>query len=219
MPGTRWATIALALGCFLGPWSQARGTEALRQKIDRIQNQTAQARARWQATKSALRSLQRNKPLRAALGAKSDAIVLGERSGAYNVHSPAYSKSLHWGLSEFTGTMAVKVKWKKQLVLDRKGLRVRSLRSVSKPTKASVEAFQSALDAQFAKKPDRIKMPDTKVEYEPYTDFRVTGSKRGRLSWIGLFSTRIKASEWGHVTPTQIEGALQSWSQAPAGSN
>jgi len=207
----RTAASVLMLSLVVGPLAHAD----INAKIARIQNETARARASWKATKSALRSLRANKPLRAALGARSQFLVLGERSGSYVQPSTAYSKSLHFGLSEFTGYMGVKVKWKEQLVLGSRGLEVRKLRSVSKPTEASVRAFQADLDAQFAKKPDTITMPKTKVAYEPYGDYGVVKSRKARLGWFGLGSTRLKAETWGHVTPTQIESAVQSWGSTP----
>ena len=207
----RTAASVLMLSLVLGPLAHAD----LNAKIARIQSQTARAQETWKATRTALKSLSANKPLRAALGARSQFVVLGERSGSYVQPSAAYSKSLHFGLSEFTGYMGVKVKWKEQLVLGSRGLEVRKLRSVSKPTEASVRAFQADLEAQFAKKPDMITMPKTKVAFEPYGDFGLVQSRKARLGWFGLGSTRLKAETWGHVTPAQIESAVQSWGATP----
>ena len=212
--GTRTAIAALAVVATLGPWSHARGNNAIGQKVRRIQAQTSMAQATWRATRTALNSLRRNKPLRAALGAKGDVFVLGERSGAYKKASIAYAKSLNFGLSGFEGYLPVKVKWKEQLVFGSKGLQVRMLKSYSKPTNATVKAFQADLDAQFAKKPSTIRMPDLKIKHGPYSDMHVVESHKARLGFFG-FGTRLKAEQWGHVTPAQVESTLKIWADAP----
>ena len=76
-----------------------------------------------------------------------------------------------------------------------------------------MNAFVQDLEAQFAAKKQRISVPDTKVEYGPYSEFFQTSDRRARLGWLGL-GTRIKAGQWGHLTAGQVDRALGQWADA-----
>jgi hypothetical protein len=178
--------------------------------VDPIKAATVLGRDSWRATKSALKNLAANKPLRAKIGATGQVMVLGERSGSLVRPTLAYAKSLHLGMSAFEGYMGVKINWKEQLVLGSNGLAIQRLHSVSKPSEASVRSFQADLEGQFAKKPSSIKMPSVELTYEPFTPYKVVKTEKARVGWLGLGSTRLKPETWGHVTSEQIQAALQN---------
>jgi hypothetical protein len=200
--------MALASPVRAQPWSRA-----VSQKIDRM---AAKPRPpTWRDTKVALRSLDRDTRLRNALGAGGEQIVLGERSGSFNKDTVVYQRSIGGGLYSYDGHMPTKVRWKEQLVMGSKGLQIRKLRSEARPTRASIKAFGAELDQDFPLLSYKTHKPGVRVEHEPFPAFNEVGVRKARLGFFGLFSRRLRKNAWGHLTPTKIKDAVDSWAAKP----